>query len=303
MKKAIVSGANSFIGSALVKLLLERGVEVLALCRPGRQDKLLAHPNLQIVPFDMTKVNEFALPTDSYDVFYHLAWVGGTDVANRSNYSLQLQNAYWTVEILKKAKQIGCQTFVGTGSIMEEEALCVAKVNGKQASRNHIYGAGKLAAHLMCQSLAVSLGISFIWGEITNAYGPGEISTRLINTTLRKCIQGQSPKFTSGKQAYDFMYIDDVAKALYRLGEKGKANTSYIVGSGYPQILKKFLLMLQAAVAPQLPFDFGGLSQTGVMLPLEAFKTDRLQKDTGFKAKVPFEEGIKKTYQWIKDQS
>ena len=43
---------------------------------------------------------------------------------------------------------------------------------------------------------------------ITNAYGVGERSPRMVNTTIQKCIRGEAPQFTAGTQNYDFVYID-----------------------------------------------------------------------------------------------
>ena len=47
--------------------------------------------------------------------------------------------------------------------------------------------------------------IDLIWAKITNAYGVGELSPRLVNTTIRKVIHGQPPQFTFGTQNYDFI--------------------------------------------------------------------------------------------------
>lgn len=299
MQEVIVSGANSFVGSAVVKKLLLHGIKVKALCRLGRTANLPQHENLSVVPFDMTKIDELNLSKKKYDAFYHFAWVGGTDVDNRGNYSLQLQNAQWTLELLKKAADIGCQRFIVAGSIMEKESILASLKSGNKPGMGYIYGAGKLAAHLMAQSLAVKLGIPLIWGLITNAYGKGEISTRLINTTIRKCIHGCAPQFTSATQNYDFIYIDDVAEAFYCLGEKGRPFTEYVVGSGSPRPLKEFLLELQAVISPDLPFNFGSIPYTGVNMPLKFFDTRQLCEDTGFETKVTFGEGVRKTYDWL----
>ena len=67
-----------------------------------------------------------------------------------------------------------------------------------RASHNccfHVYGGGKLIAHVMCMSVAAQLGIELVWPEITNAYGPGERSPRLVNTTVQKCLRGEAPQF------------------------------------------------------------------------------------------------------------
>lgn len=61
MQEVIVSGANSFVGSAVVKKLLLHGIKVKALCRLGRTANLPQHENLSVVLFDMTKIDELNL--------------------------------------------------------------------------------------------------------------------------------------------------------------------------------------------------------------------------------------------------
>ena len=147
--------------------------------------------------------------------------------------------------------------------------------------------------------LASSLNIDLIWAKITNAYGPGEYSPRLINTTIRKCLKKISPEFTSGTQNYDFIYIDDLAKAFYLLGEKGIAFKSYVIGSSNAKPLREFLLELKDSVAPDIDFIFGNVPYSGTNLPLRSFDTSELEKDTGFKASISFKEGCIRTKQWL----
>lgn len=69
MQEVIVSGANSFVGSAVVKKLLLHGIKVKALCRLGRTANLPQHENLSVVPFDMTKIDELNLSKKNMMLF------------------------------------------------------------------------------------------------------------------------------------------------------------------------------------------------------------------------------------------
>ena len=300
MKKVIVSGANGFVGSHTVKYLLDQGVEVVALCHAGHCDHLPQAANLTVVPFDLHDVKQSLadISVSDYDFFYHFAWDGSAGT-KRADTKLQLANAQWTVETLIEAKRLGCKKFVGAGSIMEHETMIAAYTNGNRPGLGYIYGAGKTAAHMLCMSKANELGIDLVWGEITNAYGVGELSPRMVNTTLRKCLKGKKPQFTAGTQNYDFIYIDDVARAFYLLGQKGKAFHEYVIGSGQAKPLKEFLLEMKEAVAPDLDFIFGDVPFTGINLPLETFATEQTFLDTGFKAQVSFGQGTQKTYAWL----
>ncbi len=303
MKRAIISGANGFVGGAVVRELLQNKYEILALDRDGCSWNLPKDERVQFVPCDLTEMmylNE-KLPKERYDIFYHFAWAGSAGPA-RADTTLQLQNAKWTIDALRAAKELGCGRFLCAGSIMEHETMAAAYAQGNQPGPGYIYGGGKLIAHVMCMSVAAQIGIDLIWPEITNAYGIGEHSPRLVNTTIQKCMRGEVPQFTAGTQNYDFVYIDDVAKAFRLIGEKGKPFYEYLIGSSHARPLREFLQEMQEAIAPELTFQFGDIPFTGINLPLERFDCSQTELHTGFRAEISFAEGCRRTMEWWKEQ-
>ena len=301
MKTAIITGANGFVGSAEVRELLENGYRVYALDRAGCNNNLTVHPALTVIPCELSELSKLTeqIPAGDYDAFYHFAWAGSAG-PDRADTALQLQNAQWTVDGLRVAKALGCRRFLCAGSIMEHETMAAAYTQGNRPGMGYIYGGGKLIAHVMCMSVAAQLGIDLIWPEITNAYGVGERSPRLVNSTIRKCIHGEVPQFTAGTQNYDFIYIDDVARAFRLIGEKGKPFHEYLIGSSNARPLKEFLLEMRAAIAPKLDFQFGDIPFTGIDLPLSTFDCSDTERDTGFRAEIGFGEGCRRTMEWWK---
>lgn len=299
MKKVIVSGANGFVGGALVRELTAHGIEVIALDMEGHADNLPDSPLVTFYPFDLAKAAEAEQVIKEWDAdtFFHFAWAGSAGPA-RADTALQLQNAQWTVDCLRLAKKLGCQRFVNAGSIMETETIKAVFQAGNRPGLGYIYGSGKLVAHTMCKSVAADIGIDLVWAMITNAYGVGERSPRMVNTTIQKCIRGEAPQFTAGTQNYDFVYIDDVARAFRLIGENGKPFCEYLIGSSQAKPLKEFLLEMKEAIAPDLDFIFGDIPFTGVNLPLEDFDCSVTEKDTGFKAEISFAEGCRRTRDW-----
>lgn len=301
MKKVIVTGANGFVGSALVKELVKNDVEVLAMDMPGCNGNLPVCDKVKFLPLALDNISSLKDLIDDrdFECFYHFAWAGSAGAA-RADTKLQLQNAQWTIDCLRAAKEVGCKKFVAAGSIMEHETMAAAFASGNKPGLGYIYGSGKLVAHTMAMSVAADIGIDLVWAEITNAYGVGELSPRMVNTTIGKVIKGEEPQFTAGTQNYDFVYIDDVAKAFYLIGKNGKPFNEYLIGSSNAKPLKEFLLEMKAAIAPDLNFIFGDIPFTGINLPLEKYDCSKTEKDTGFKAQISFGEGCRRTMEWLK---
>ena len=302
MKKVILTGATGFIGNAVLRELIKNNIYVIAISRSDSPKNIPDSDLVRYISCDLSEMNSLVnkISDKDIDTFYHFAWNGSAG-PGRADTNLQLKNAQWTIDSLNVAKELGCNRFVAAGSIMEHETIAAAYTQGNKPGLGYIYGSGKLVAHTMAMSVAASIGIDLIWAEITNAYGIGELSARMVNTTLRKIIHGENPQFTAGTQNYDFVYIDDVARAFYLIGKNGKPFNDYLIGSSTARPLREFLLEMKNSVAPNLDFIFGDVPFTGVDLPLEKYDCRKTEEDTGFKASISFAEGTRRTIEWLKE--
>ncbi len=300
--KVIVTGANGFVGSAFVSELLKNHIPTLALDVAFDDQKLPDNPLLTKLKLSIAEIQKLKekVKEGQYDVFVHFAWLGSAGPL-RMDEKVQTQNALWTVDCLRTAAELGVKKFVCAGSIMEYEVHEVMYAQGSQPGLPYIYGVGKVLAHELCKPIANSLGIDLVWTYITNAYGVGEKSPRFINTTLRKIIHHEKLEFTAGTQNYDFIYIDDVAKAFYLIAKYGKANKGYMIGSGHARPLREFICEMCEENAKDNPPIFGNVPFTGVNVPLDTFSTKELEEDCHFKASISFAEGTKRTIAWLKE--
>lgn len=299
--KAIITGANGFIGKQLVNGLLNRGYTVVAL-DIRFDDSLINNPNVTCVNVSDKNFSDLstAIPTDEYNCFFHLAWVG-TSGADRANYEIQLNNVKLTCQYVELCNKICCKRFIYASSINEMETYEYLQSDDIEPGGGYIYGTGKLAAHLMGEVVAKANGIDFIPVIITNIYGVGEKSARMIYTSLVKLINGDHCSFTEGHQMYDFIYITDAINSIIEISEKGKPFNRYYIGSGNPKPLREFLLKMRDIVSPNAELGLGDIAFKGVDISYNQFDLEKVKKDTGYVNKISFECGIKMTSEWIRN--
>lgn len=304
MGKVIITGANGFVGTALCEELIKRGDTVYAIVREDAviPDSFKHNDNIIIVQCSMANYDKLSimLKEKNFDILYHFAWVGSAGEL-RGDYEVQLNNVKCACEIVKICNELSCKRIVFSASIMEYEIQALMDTE-KVPGISSLYSTAKLTADYMMRAIANREKIEYIRAIISNIYGPGENSPRLINTSLRKMLHNEHCAFSEGNQIYDFIYITDAAKMFAEIGRKGFPNKTYYIGSLNPRPLKDFLLKMQDAAAPLQEIGLGELSFDGVSLSYEEFDVESVKKDTGFSPEISFDEGIRRTIEWIKKE-
>lgn len=291
MKKAIVTGACGFVGRALTECLRQKGVDVLAVGHTRQQQEICFGRGVTFAAAEEMTEEDWLRLGRGAEVFYHLAWSGSAGTA-RKDMVRQTENIRQTVLSLKRAEALACGKWIGAGSIAEWEA-----VKSQKPAAAEVYGWAKKAAWEICRRHQGKTAV--LWGRITNAYGEGEDSSRLICRSLKEIGRGRRLSFTEGTQLYDFLYITDAAEAFYLLGEKGQGGKAYTIGGGAARPLRQWLEMLLSESGGQA--DFGALVQEGAGLTTQELDSSQLRKDTGFLPQVDFREGIRRTMAWQKE--
>lgn len=301
MKTVIVTGANGFIGKTLVNALLQRGYKVVAL--DIRFDEVLENnPNITCVNVMNKAIENLKgeIPASECDCFFHLAWAG-TSGGDRANYNIQLNNVKLTCDYIKLCKEVGCKRVVYASSINEMETYEYLQSDDIEPSGGYIYGTGKMAAHLMGETVAKMNDVEFIPVIITNIYGVGEKSERMVYTSIKKLINKEHCSFTAGYQTYDFIYITDAINSIIEVSEKGKAFNRYYIGSGAPKPLREFLIEMKNIVDPTAEIGLGDIPFKGADISYSQFDMKKVERDTGYKNQVSFAEGIKMTTDYIRN--
>lgn len=302
MENVIITGANGFIGKTLVNALLEKGYHVVAL--DIYFDDILAKDDrvtcINVLNKEVTALAA-EIPQREYMCFFHLAWAGTSGPA-RADYAVQLNNVKLACDYIKLCGEISCKRVVYASSINEMETYEYLQSDDIEPAGGYIYGTGKLAAHLMGETVASLNGIEFIPVIITNIYGVGEKSARMIYTSINKLVHKEHCSFTAGYQTYDFIYITDAIRSIIAVAEKGKAFNRYYIGSGEPKPLREFLLEMRDIVDSEAELGFGDLPFRGVDISYDQFDLKKVERDTGYVNQIPFAKGIEMTAEWLKGE-
>lgn len=302
MKKAIVTGANGFVGTAICKELSKQGTKVIAIVKDENENitQIKDLAGLRVVYCDLSQFKNLGniISERDIDVMYHLAWVGCSGPV-RGDSDIQTDNVKHTCDTVRACKDIGCKRFVFAASLMEYETETLMQTE-LTPGINSLYCTAKIAADYMARAIAGSLGIDYIRAVISNIYGAGEKSPRLVNTSIRKLLNNEHCAFSAGEQLYDFIYVTDAARMFAALGDSGKSNKTYYIGDS-PKPLKEYLTELKDTVMPGAELGLGELPFEGVSLTYEEFDKNAVYEDTGIKAEISFAEGVRKTAEWIKE--
>ena len=303
--KVVITGPTGAIGMALIKECIARQIEVLAICHKGskRIRRLPQSPLVQVLELDLQEYQGYQPDKEQpdYDVFYHLAW-NGTIGDVRNDMGLQHANIGYALDAVCLAKRLGCHTFIGAGS-QAEYGRVEGDLNATTpAFPENGYGIAKLCAGQMTRIACEQMGLKHIWVRILSVYGPYDGDMTMIIGTIRRLLAKEVPEFTKGEQQWDYLYSGDAANAMRLLAEKGKDGKVYCLGSGKARPLAEYIKILRDAVDEKAPLALGVIPYAKKQVMYLCADIEELQNDTGFIPETDFEEGIRRTIAWVKQE-
>lgn len=308
--RIIMTGATSFVGAAAAGRLLEDGHTVIAAVRPasgkihlltGKHEQALKEKRLLIIENDLETPEGLLkqVPREDGTVFCHFGW-GGSGSGAREEKALQEKNLAASLKTAEAAAELGCTRFFFSGSqaeygmhkeLMGEESACRPR---------SFYGEAKLAMRERGEEVCKKLGMQYIHGRIFSVYGPGDHPWTLVESCLRAFTAGEELSMGKCLQMWNFLYIDDLAKAAAGLCEAEAPafneikNPVFNLAGSETRPLREFVEEIHAACGKRGTPRFG-VRPENAEGPVNLIPD--IRKLCGFlkwEPEVPFSEGIRR---------
>jgi len=294
MSKIVITGATGFIGSNLIRVLLQFGHEVIAIVRDEKKIpvEFINYSKFQYFGCELSNVSKLKSSIfENTDVLYHLAWDGASG-NKRSSVSLQLDNIKNSIEVYRFAIDKNIKKFVSIGTIAENftETKDISLIK----TRNFIYPLSKKYLQGILLNFSNSEPISTIWCTLCGVYGESDTTDNIVNKTIINLLNNETPKFGPATQWFDFVHINDCIKALYLIGMNHNTSNHYYIGSGNPRKLRFYLEIIKQKINPDVVMQYGYYEDDGVHYKKEWFNINNLVADFNFKPEIDFTDGIER---------
>ncbi|WP_372717023.1 NAD-dependent epimerase/dehydratase family protein [Novipirellula sp.] len=302
MKRCFLTGGTGFIGSAVTQLLADEGTEVGLFTRNrSKARELFDFHNLTLFDGDLHDSDALtnAVKTFKPDTVIHLGWAGITGVDRDDN--IQLKNQQATIDLAQVAIRTGVKSFIGLGSQAEYGPKQGVISEHEPCNPVSLYGASKLASQCLTQQLCRIGNVRFAWVRLFSCFGPRDTPSFMIPTVIESLLNGHRPSLTAAHQMWDFLYVDDAARAIATVAKaktRGDAGQGiFNLGSGTSVPLKDVIEQLRDLIDDNLPLGFGDLPYgNNQIMHLEA-DTTRL-KQIGWDPVTPLKQGLATTINW-----
>ena len=309
--RVLVTGGAGFIGSDLVRRLPREGfsVSVIDKLTYAGDIKRIAEV-LNMVKFykeDITnskKINEI-FEKEKPEIVVHYAAETHVDRSILDPDTFFHTNVIGTLHLLKASLKYKVKKFI---HISTDEVYGELPLESKEKftektplQPNSPYSASKASADMLVRSFIETFELPAIIVRASNNYGPWQYPEKLIPLAISKLLcEEKIPIYGTGQNIRTWLYVEDFTEAILQIIDKGKEREVYNVGSSEEKknidVIKKLLDILNKSedyieFIPDRP---------GHDLRY-AVDTTKIQKEIGWKPKVSFEEGLRKTVEWYID--
>lgn len=304
MNRVLVTGASGFIGAAIVQQLVSAHVPTAVLVRPTSQPWRLGDRlrNLTVIEgsFHDPAGYETALADFAPDTVFHLAW-HGVGRKLRDDPDQVRVNVPGTIDLFLAAARAGARSFIAAGS-QAEYGPSDRRIDEAHPTRPvTLYGAAKLATLTLLEQLAAAHAVRLAWMRVFSVYGPQDDEGTLVSTLIRRLLAGERPAVTSGRQLWDYLYVDDAAAAFLAVARSDAAGV-FNVGAGVAPPLRDTVTLVRDLVDPALDVGFGEVPLgPGAVTRLEP-DVSRLKAAAGWSPSVSLKDGLWASIAWQRER-
>ncbi|HPN84352.1 MAG TPA: NAD-dependent 4,6-dehydratase LegB [Victivallales bacterium] len=309
-KKVLVTGADGFIGSHLVEMLLKKGFDVRATAlynsfnNWGWLEDIKGLSDVDVVVGDICNPHFCRKATEGIDVIFHLAALIAIPYSYSSPSCYIETNVKGTFNICQAALDNKCEKIIHTSTSEVYGTAIYVPIDEKHPLQPQSpYSASKIGADAIASSFFNSFGLPLVIARPFNTYGPRQSARAVIPSIITQIAAGKKEiKLGNVSPTRDFNYVDDTCDGFIRLAECKKALGETVnIGSGTEisvadtfDIIRK--LMKSSA---KIEGDRQRLRPDRSEVFRLSCDNTKIRRLTGFKPRFSIEQGLERTISWF----
>ncbi|MBS3105417.1 GDP-mannose 4,6-dehydratase [Candidatus Woesearchaeota archaeon] len=299
--KIMVTGGNGFIGHTLVRHLLNEGNDVKVLdIKPIK----FTHPKLEFVKKSV--LEDIRWEMRDCDVVYHLAAELGVVNSDKKPLNTLAVNIDGTVNVFRCALGTNVKKIVYTSSseVYGEPREIPIKEDSPKSPVS-IYGVSKLTAEMYAKGYVQEYGMDINPVRLFNVYGPGQGFEWVMPIFIQKVLNNEAPVvFGDGSQVRCFTYITDVVSGIETVRKKGAKGEAYNIANTdqitMKELAESIIKVSGKSLKPKI-VGFGKDTRTKEREIMTRIPSIEKLKSLGWKPEVNIHEGVKRAYDWYKE--
>ena len=298
----VVTGAAGFIGSHLLRALLERGHDATGWdAFTDYYDPALKEENASGLPVERVDLVDDALELEGVDGVFHLAGQPGARSFGSVFPIYARQNVVASQRLFEAAVAARARTVLASSSSIYGDAASFPTPEDTTPRPLSPYGITKLACEHLAYAYGQEFGLEAVTLRYFTIYGPRQRPDMALARMVACVAEGRPFElFGDGSQSRSFTYVDDAVEATIAAMERGSAARTYNVGGGEEVSVLQALEALAAVAGRRLevvrsPRREGDPART-------AADTSRIAADLGWAAGTPFAQGLEAQWRWAADR-